>query len=392
MADRIQFVIVLAILAVPVAAFAEPVSSIQTRETWSPQNVILDFQTGGKISNTTYTVFYRQPLKESVMSGWCAAPGLVGVKPASAEFHGEHTQEYEFRSCISTEEGEEMTPLADFDRGEELDRVWMRSMIEGFNLAVKHDMDHPVQGIGCWRGRFIYVRDEFPEDLSEKSLFAALFTRTTPVKDWSPYRYLEFYYQGDVPGMQLYIKAASQTIKTPVTQFCEFDDAEPDGWRSIVVDLDEHLGKPEDRKKIESFSFITPIENLTPKKEYTIRLDGVRLWRTRRLAQIRVDTTPPTPAKDCRYEVKKQEIIWSWTPSVDEESGIEGYTYFLTRDRRKPVPMEIRTKETTVSIPFRKPSNYERWHFIVVGRNNAGMWSSKHTHSIEFVPKRTKTN
>lgn len=276
-----------------------------------------------------------------------------------------------------------MAVLADFDfyysddgyfHASERNSIFPACSAGGFNRTFHIRRDSVIQGNGCYDFTF-HSNLEDISNIPPGALIGLRFGERIPERDWSSFRYLELYYWGDVPGgVDLWIESSQVGIRQPIYNFSE-DGDELNQWHSILVDLDQFMGDPEARREIHTLAFVKRIHDLDWTKKYDIRLDAIRLWRTRNIVKTSIDSTPPAAPQNLRYELKPNAIEWTWSPSQEDRSKVTGYSYLFTQDRRKPLPQTILSATNFVSIPFKKTAFYQEFFFKVSACNEAGLWS-----------------
>jgi len=285
---------------------------------------------------------------------------------------------------MTTPASREMLTLADFDANRDIGMVGLVATEFGFKGSYGFDFESSFQGKSCMR--VTLSREKEKNNLPKDALVGLPFSDAIPTSDWSSYRYLEFYYWGDVPGgARLYIQSASHELQAPVYRFSETGDSLR-AWHSIVVDLDKEFAPPEARSKIEAFAFVIPIPEFNGNKPYTFKLDAVRLWADRSIVQTRFDATPPTPPTHLWHELGTDTITWSWEASKEDLSEVVGYAFSFGPDGNAVPPSRVMTHETSVSIPYRTPPNYMIYFFKVRAYNSAGAWSDIAWKVMETFP------
>jgi len=358
-------------------------SALKPLPEFSPPEVKLEWSAEG-VQDPSFTVFYRT-MNENAPGPWEAAPGIRDTTATSGTFPGIHGQRIEFRCAITSATGAEMVRLGDFDEGQDLFRVWPACSVAGNHMRIRFDEESYFQGRGSLRTSFTF--DNPGVELTEKDLLGVRFTDKIPTMDWSPFRFLEFYYWSDIPGgADLLIKSASADFREPVAHFTEDAKIADQQWQFMTVDLNEKMGPPENRSKITAVAVAKNLQGMDLKRGFMIRLDGVRLWRERPVFHTTIDGTPPPPPKDLEYELKSREIVWSWKPPEDPESGIEGYWYTFTNDPRKAIPGGVLAASASAAIPYVKPPRYEEMYFFAAARNRAGLWSPLAERKVVFKP------
>ncbi len=365
------------------AGSAGAASALKPLPEFSPPEVKLEWS-AENVPDPAFTVFYRI-MNENAPGPWEAVPGIRDTTATSGTFQGIHGQRIEFRCAITSATGAEMVRLGDFDEGQDLFRVWPACSVAGNHMRIRFDEESYFQGKGSLRTSFTFDKPDV--ELTEKDLLGVRFTDKIPTMDWSPFRFLEFYYWCDIPGgADLLIKSASADFREPVAHFTEDAKIADQQWQFMTVDLNEKMGPPANRSKITAVAVAKNLMGMDLKRGYAIRLDGVRLWKERPVFRTTIDGTPPPPPTDPDYELKSQEIIWSWKPPVDAESGVEGYWYAFTRDPRKVAPSGVLVSSASAAIPYVKPPRYEEMYFFVAARNRAGLWSPLAQRKVAFKP------
>ncbi|MBN2326227.1 MAG: hypothetical protein JXR73_03665 [Candidatus Omnitrophica bacterium] len=364
------------------ASWGDASSSLSPLPAFSPCTIPLEWSAAEPLESATYTIFYRRG-GAGEWSGWQSAASLQAVSATQGVFEAEQGGSYEFRSAVFSPKESEMAILADFDFYDSDDGYFLASernsihpacSAGGFNRTFHIQTDSVIQGNGCYNFTF----HSNLKDLSSVppgALIGLRFGKGIPEKDWSSFRFLELYYWGDVPGgVDLWIESSKVGIRQPLHRFSE-DGNELNQWHSILVDLDRVMGDPEARREIRTLAFVKRIHNLDWTKKYEIRLDAIRLWRTRNFVRTSIDDTPPAAPQNVRYERKPNAIEWTWDPSQEDHSNIAGYSFLFTQDRRKKLPPTILSATNFVSIPFKKTSFYQEFFFMVSACNEAGLWS-----------------
>jgi len=363
-----------------------PSSVLQPISPYSPNNLLLQWGCDETVNDVSYSIYHRL-ITEDKPGPWEKVSGLELTSATQGYFKGTHNQKVEFRSAAFSKEGAEMVELADFEFAGKGSVVSAVVSIGGFSRSMQLHHNAAIQGKGCFQFSFSsHYKNEDKKDIPSDALIGLRFNKNVPTRDWSSYRYLEFYYSGNVPdGMELWIESKRIGDRSPINRF-SLDGDEFNQWHSIVVDLNELLGDPENRKDIKTLAFIKPIHQIDLTKEYRMRIDAVRLWKNRDFSTTVIDDTAPPAPSNLKYKLKPISIDWTWTAPQDDLSGIQGYACFLTQDRRKPFIKKIDTTKNFISIPFLKPQAYQEYHFMVAAQNNAGIWSPVTQKSVTFRP------
>ncbi|RJP29907.1 MAG: hypothetical protein C4527_10540 [Candidatus Omnitrophota bacterium] len=348
-------------------------SAIQPLSEFSPAELVLKWNLADSPADVTTTIYQRR-IDNQIPSLWQPVPSLTQIQATEAIFHATHGQCFQLRSEISSPAGNEMIVLADFDRNYDLQYIGFTNAGLPFHTRFSLNTDDPAQGIGYFGMSFRFVGTE--NDAIPPDAFIGLpFNSHIPLLDWSQYRFLEFNYWCDIPGdMSLYIRSASEEIKTPVLNFSETGN-QPLQWHSIVVDLDQELGKPENRARIKAFGLIKGASEIDQSREHAFRLDGIRLWASRNIQTTTFDATPPTLPGKPRYELKNNRVQWTWEPAEEDLCDVVGYSFSFELDQRIDPPLQVMTDKTEFSFPFRFPVNYTIYYFKVRAQNSAGQWS-----------------
>lgn len=368
-------------------------STISLPTPYAPAKVPFQVCADESLPDATYTLFVRTQDGENI-GAWERATGLEILSATQGIFDGTHGQQFEFRSAVFSPLGSEMATLGDFDFTEvERDKYYTTGKnylfpacsIGGFNLTYFIRSGGEKQGTGCFHFTFFSNLSD-QSDIPPDALIGLRFDSSIPVRDWSPYRYLELYYWGNAPGgMDLWIESSQIGFRKPIFLFSQDRNA-ADQWHSILVDLDRILGEPSSRKEIQTVAFVKNIHDLDLAQPYEIRLDAIRLWQSRNFVKTTIDSTPPSKPENVNYSIQGDSIVWTWDSSRDEESDIAGYSYMFTQDRRLPFSQEIKTATSSTTIPFVKPPSYQEYYFRVSACNKAGLWSPIQETGATFTP------
>jgi len=380
----IQWVIVVAGLMWGICpGLAAAASALKPLPEFSPPEVKLEWSADG-VMDASFTVFYRI-VNEDPPGPWEAVPDLRDTTATSGTFLASHGQRIEFRCAITSATGSEMVRLGDFDIAYDLFRVWPVCSVAGNNMRIRFDEENFFQGHGSLMAAFTF--EDPNTEVTEKDILGVRFTDKIPTMDWAPFRYLELYFWSDIPGgADLLIRSASAEFREPVARFIKEGKIADRQWQYVTVDLNEKLGDPGNRTQLVAVALAKNMEGLDLSREYTMRLDGVRLWKHRDSHRTTIDGTPPPEPTELEYEFQKQEIIWSWKPPQDPESGVEGYWYTFTRDPRNIIPGPVLVKSASAAIPYVKPPYYEEMYFFVAACNRAGLWSPLAQRKVAFKP------
>ncbi len=366
------------------AVSAAPVSSIEPLSEFTPASFYLQWSTSDRVSDASFTVYQRK-VSDGLPGLWQPIPSLVSIGATESIVNGTHGEHFQFRSEAITAEGKERYSLADFDRNYDMHLMGYVSNGIPLNTRFNLDVDSPAEGTGYFKISFRYDGEkdkQFPDNV----FFGFPFNQNLPLQDWSEYRYLEFNYWSNFPDdLFLLIRSASHELKVPVMDFSE-TGKEQRKWHSIVVDLDRELCSPQDRSSIQTFSFVKEEKTLDREFEYKFCLDGVRLWTSRNIQATTFDATPPSAPDTIRYERKKNRIEWSWDSAAEDLSEIEGYTVSFEKDYRIDPPLQVVTKESSMTLPFISPPYYTHYFFKVRAKNSAGEWSEIVTQKLVCNP------
>ncbi len=365
---------------------AAPSSTIKPISPYSPNNLLLQWGCDETVHDVSYSIYHRL-ITEDKPGPWEKISGLELTSATQGYYQGTHGQKVEFRSAAFSSGGGEMIELADFDFSGKGSSIAPVVSVGGFRRSVQLHQNAAIQGKGCFQFSFSsHYANEDKDKIPLDALIGLRFTKDIAARDWSSYRYLEFYYFGNIPdGMELWIESSKVGVRSPITRFAE-DSDKINQWHSIIVDLNEFLGEPENRQDIQTLAFIKPIHQIDLTQDYLMRIDAVRLWKNRDFIATTIDETPPSAPTDLKYELKPISIDWRWTESQDDIADIEGYACFFTQDRRKPFQRKIDVKKNFISIPFLKPPVYQEYYFMVAAQNKAGIWSPVVQKSVTFKP------
>ena len=380
----LKFFILLSVLFLPFVSQAEPISSHIELAEWSPSNFELKCSESPACENATFTVFYRE-INANSTSAWQVVPHATATKKRSIPFSGKDGQRFQFRSAATCGNDSDQVNLNSFEKFSDMTKALLMCSSNGISLSQSFGIDPPIEGRAC--GTFSFEWSEETAKQRDNDLVGVGFTEKMPTRDWSTYRFLEFYYWSNAPqGFKLNIVSASDEFQADLGSLSQTGSIS-EQWHYCVLDLDQAFPHSLNRKLIQRFAITTHTNSLTPHTNYKLLLDGVRLWRTRNFVETAIDSTPPSAPSELKSEQIPGKVTWSWSPAVDEESGIEGYSYsWSTQGLHRP-PEEILITEPKIEIAFQPPAFYTTYYLKVRARNRAGLWSDIAESKLSFLPR-----
>ena len=363
---------------------AEERTVIHSLSDYSPPKIELEWTVPGPVSEATCALFWDH-VKSGELVVWKPVPGWIPSPATSTTFQGSHGEEYQFRIAKTSPPGREMMTLVDYERKSDMRRFTYFGYQVGINGGFEFETENPIEGKRSMTMYFQRGKKEY-KDLAPDIQIGFPYIDTEMERDWSSFRYLEFLYWLDAPSdMNLFIRSASKEWTAPVLSFSETGDALRQ-WHSIVVDLDQEFGSPEERTQIKSLAFLIPEKQVDQKQGYSFKLDTLRLWASRDFYPTQIDATPPPLPRNIEYQIQNGKIEWTWDAPEEDLSEIKGYAYDFVRNRNMAMPDQILTTETQISFPFQKPPYYAVFYFRIRAQNTAGVWSDVVTKSVVCKP------
>lgn len=380
-----MFVFFIAFFSIlPISAEAELLTSDVIVPEWVPANFELKCTESPTCENATFTLFYRE-LNDGSSSAWKTISLASGANTRTVPFSGQDGQRFQFRSAVTCGQESDHVALCSFDYFSDMTKALLMSSSDGILLSQSFGMDAPIEGRACGTYEFEWREESMKQ--RDIDLIGVGFTKEMPTLDWSTYRYLDFYYWSDAPkGFSVRIAAASDEFQAELDTLSRTGD-ERGQWHYCVIDLDEAIPSRENRRAIERFAITTPSNSLKLNTKYKLLLDGVHLWRNRNMSKTQIDSTPPSNPANLVGEHQSSKMTWSWDPSTDDQSGIEGYSYIWTTHGLHQPPEEVLTKEPAITFAFQPPAFYTSYYMKIRARNRAGVWSDVVETKMDFMPR-----
>ncbi|MBZ0254573.1 hypothetical protein K8I31_00830, partial [bacterium] len=273
---------------IPYASQAEPVTSYIELAEWSPSNFELKCSESPACANATFSVYYRE-INANTTSAWQVVPHATATKNRSIPFSGKDGQRFQFRSATTCGSDSDQVNLNSFEKFSDMTKALLMCSSNGLSLSQSFGIDPPIEGRAC--GTFSFEWSEETAKQRDNDLVGVGFTEQMPMRDWSTYRFLEFYYWSDAPqGFKLNIVSASDEFQADLDSLSQ-TGSKSEQWHYCVLDLDEAFPNSQNRKLIQRFAITTHTNSLTPHTNYKLLLDGVRLWRNRDFVETTIDST-----------------------------------------------------------------------------------------------------
>lgn len=375
------------IVCCSVASQAEMVSKITSlgEMTRNPAPIDIELVTPEIASATqasaTYGVFVRS-VSGAQRGFWQVIPDATEITQLPARFTGEHLQTYQFRSAAMIDAQREYLPLLTFEYQHDMRRFAFIRQAGEVGLKQTFLGEEAPEGELYISYTFDKIYDstqEYSTDFHERPYMGFRLIGGIPTVDWSPYRYVEFYYREQLPDsyperLWLLIRTAETEAIVPVTDHT-MPGHNPHGWQWITLDLNELIGPPAQRERLEQFAFLLPADVMTTGESYTIEFDHFALWSSQHWQQTTLDATRPTQPADPQYEVEGDEMVWRWQPSEDPESGIEGYAVYWGNSGNDEPERKVVVTEPEWRFRFKGPNYARPFYFRVMAKNGAGAWS-----------------
>lgn len=343
--------------------------------------VVLDLKEAPQDATAEYYVRY---VETDRLTAWEPVRPDFRQSASKMVLPATHGEKIQIRAAVMQEDSADILTLTDFEKDGSQLVIGFESTRQIFRC------DYYIYSIGHIQGKHgLGLRIKKNEDIevNDKDLLGFTLSDRIPSRDWTNFRYLELYFWSDFPvPFTLLLQGEKELYEIALLQFSE-DGEQKEQWHFIRVDLDKVFPKPAERGYMRVCAFTHPIKGLQMGNEYEVRFDALRLWKDDSYIETQIDATPPSAPVGITHQFDGRIMTWTWQPSVDDESGIVGYSYSWSKSSRDNPPDEIMTASPEITFPFSKPPVYSDYHFKVKAKNHAGVWSDTVKESLNFNPK-----